>query len=188
MAFLRHDFSCFFSFLQNSARRSAAYPLRGYCYFSKFLWPFHRLPPMHTEDVLSELPVLFLSKRYSPPSPKPCRLFLSNFPLYRFLSMVIIFVLNSWFSDRNHDSGPAEIRISEHFVFFPALAGLKMLICWRGAWFSGHRGKYSISYVQARRYTALPPALRNRSPEVKSPFHSILFSRGLTVCGVSYLI
>ena len=48
--------------------------------------------------------------------------------------MVIIFVLNSGFSDRNHihDSGPAEIRISEHFVFFPALAGLKMLICWRG--------------------------------------------------------
>ena len=143
MAFLRHDFSCFFSFLQNSARRSAAYPLRGYCYFSRFLWLFHRLPPMHTEGVRSELPGLFLSRRYWPPSPKPYWLFLSNFPLYRFLSMVIIFVLNSGFSDRkhihdsgpahNHDSGPAEIRISEHFVFFPALAGLKMLICWRGA-------------------------------------------------------
>ena len=114
MAFLRHDFSCFFSFLQNSARRSAAYPLRGYCYFSRFLWLFHRLPPMHTEGVRSELPGLFLSRRYWPPSPKPYWLFLSNFPLYRLLSMVIIFVLNSGFSDRNHihDSGPAEIRIS----------------------------------------------------------------------------
>ena len=136
-------FLVFFSFLQNSARRSAAYPLRGYCYFSRFLWLFHRLPPMHTKGVRSELPGLFLSRRYWPPSPKPYWLFLSNFPLYRFLSMVIIFVLNSGFSDRNHihdsgpahnhDSGPAEIRISEHFVFFPALAGLKMLICWRGA-------------------------------------------------------
>lgn len=85
-----------FFILQNSARRSAAYLLRGYCYFSKFLWPFHRLPPMHTKDVLSELPVLFLSMRYSPPSPKPCRLFLSNFPLYRFLSMVIILRSFTW--------------------------------------------------------------------------------------------
>ena len=101
MAFLRHDFSCFFSFLQNSARRSAAYPLRGYCYFSRFLWLFHRLPPMHTKGVRSELPGLFLSRRYWPPSPKPYWLFLSNFPLYRFLSMVIIFVLNSGFPPRS---------------------------------------------------------------------------------------